>query len=59
MHFTLGLQLEKQLNYTKSLVPLLPDVVPGTLNRALKKCKLDSNPRYGPTNIFHAIIVDI
>ena len=33
---------------TKCLVALLPDVVSNTQNRALKKRKLDSNPRYSP-----------
>ena len=40
--FTPGLQLKRQLNYTKCLIP---DIAK---NRALKKRKLNSNPRYGP-----------
>ena len=48
MRYTPGLQLQRQLNYTKCLVALLPGIVPNTQNRALKKGKLDSNPRYGP-----------
>ena len=51
MRFTPGPQLQRQLNYTKSLVALLPDVVPNAQNRALKKRKLDSNSRYGPVYI--------
>ena len=47
MRFASGLQLQRQLSYTKSLLILLPYVVPNAQNRALKK-KLDSNPRYGP-----------
>ena len=43
--FTPGLQLQRQLNYTKSLIP---DILSNAKNRALKKRKLDSNPRYGP-----------
>ena len=44
-----GLQLPRQLNYTKCLFALLPNVIPNAQNRALKKKrKLDSNPRYGP-----------
>ena len=46
--FTPGLQLQRQLNYIKCLVALLPGVVPNAQNRTLKKRKLDSNPRYGP-----------
>ena len=48
MCFTPELQLQKQLNQTKCLVDFLPDIVPDTQNRALKKWKLDSNPRYDP-----------
>ena len=47
--FTAGLQLQRQLNYTKCLVP---DVVSNAQNRAPKKQKLDSNPRYGPEVFF-------
>ena len=43
-----GLQLQIQLNHATCLVALPPDVVPNVQNRALKKPKLDSNPRYGP-----------
>ena len=46
--FTPGLQLQRQLNYTKCLVP---DVISDTQNRALKKRKINSNPRYGPGHI--------
>ena len=48
MRFTPGLQLQRQLNYTKCLVP---DVVSNAQNRALKKQKMDSNPKYGPGHI--------
>ena len=48
MRFTPGLQLQRQLNYTKCLVP---DVVSNSQNKALKKQKIDSNPRYGPGHI--------
>ena len=37
----------KRVNYTKYLVALPSDDVPNAQNRALKKRKLDSNPRYG------------
>ena len=47
MCFTPGLQLQRQLNYTKFLVP---DVVSNTENRALKKQTMNSNPRYSPGN---------
>ena len=46
--FTHGLQLQRQLNCTKSLVS---DVVSNVQNRALKKRKMDSNLRYGPGHI--------
>ena len=42
---TPGLQLQRQLNYTKFEVP---DVVSKAQNRTLKKRKIDSNPRYDP-----------
>ena len=42
------LQLQRQLNYTKSLVTLLSHVVPNAQIRALKTWELDSNPGYGP-----------
>ena len=48
MYFTPGPQLRRQLNYTKCLVTLLPDLVTNAQNRALKKQKLDSNHRYSP-----------
>ena len=48
MRYTPGLQLQRQLNYTKCLVALLPLVVPNVQNRALNKRKFDSNPRFGP-----------
>ena len=47
--FTPGLQLERQLNYTKCLVP---DIASNAQNRALKKGKIDSNLRYGPGHIY-------
>ena len=55
MRFTLGLQFQRQLNYTKCRVALFPDV-PNNQNRALKKKrggerKLDSIPRYDPAKI--------
>ena len=37
----------KRVNYIKRLVALPSDDVPNAQNRALKKQKLDSNPRYG------------
>ena len=46
--FTPGLQLQRQLNYTKCLVS---DVVSNAQNRALKKLKMDSNSRYSPGHI--------
>ena len=46
--FTSGLQLQRQLNYTKCLVS---DVVSNAQNRAMKKQKIDSNPRYGHGHI--------
>ena len=46
--FIPGLQLQRQLNYTKCLVS---DVVSNTKNRALEKQNMDSNPRYGPRRI--------
>ena len=46
--FIPGLQLQRQLNYKKCLVP---DVVSNAQNSALKKRKMDSNPRYGPGHI--------
>ena len=48
MRCTPGLQLQKQLNYTKCLVALLPLVVPIVQNRALNNRNYDSNPRFGP-----------
>ena len=42
MHFAPGFQLQRQLSYTKCLVP----------DRVLKKRKLDSNARYGPENLY-------
>ena len=49
-HFTPGLVLQMQLNYTKCLGTLLPNVV-NAQNWALKKQKLDSNPGDGPASI--------
>ena len=43
--FTPGIQLQRQPNYTKCLVP---DVVSNVQKRALKKRKMGSNPRYSP-----------
>ena len=43
--FTPGLQLQRQLNYTKCLVSY---VASKAQNRALKKWKMNPNPRYGP-----------
>ena len=48
---TPGPQLQRQLKYTKCMVALLPDVVPNAQNRALKKQKLDTNPRYSTVMI--------
>ena len=55
-HFTLGLQLQRQLNYTKCLVS---DVVSNAQNRPLKKRKMNSNPRYGPGDIIKGDKKDI
>ena len=52
MRFTPGLQLQRQLNYAKCLVQ---DVVSNSQNRALKKRKMDSNPRYSPGHIIKDI----
>ena len=49
-HFTPGLVLQMQLNCTKCLGTLLPNVV-NAQNWALKKQKLDSNPGDGPASI--------
>ena len=46
--FAPGLQLQRQIDYTKCLVS---DVISNPQNRALKKRKMDSNPRYGPGHI--------
>ena len=46
--FTPGLQLKRQLSYTKCLFALLPGVASNAQNGAMKKRKLDLNPRYGP-----------
>ena len=54
--FTPGLQLQRQLNYTKCLVS---DVVSNAQNRALKKLKMDSNSRYGPGHIIKGDKKDI
>ena len=51
MCFTPGLQLYRQLNYTKCLVTLLPHVVPNPQKKALKKQKFNSNPRHEPAYI--------
>ena len=54
--FTPGLQLQRQLNYTKCLVS---DVVSNAQNRALKKLKMDSNYRYSPGHIIKGDKKDI
>ena len=54
--FTPGLELQRQLNYTKCLVL---DVVSNAQNRALKKRKMDANPRYGPGHIIKGDKKDI
>ena len=54
--FTPGLELQRQLNYTKCLVL---DVVSNAQNRALKKLKMDSNSRYGPGHIIKGDKKDI
>ena len=46
--FTPGLQLQRQLNYTKCLVP---DIVSNTENGARKKQTMDLNPRCSPGHI--------
>ena len=56
MRFTPGLQLQRQLNYTKCLVP---DVASNAQNRALKKRKMDSNPRYSLGHIIKGDKKDI
>ena len=48
MRLTPGIQLQRQLSYTKYLVS---DVISNAQNRALKKRKMDSNPRYVPHHI--------
>ena len=53
---TTGPQLQRQLNYTKCLVS---DVASNAQNRALKKQKMDSNPRYGPDHIIKGDKKDI
>ena len=54
--FAPGLQLQRQLNYTKCLVS---DVVSNAQNRPLKKRKMDLNPRYGPGDIIKGDKKDI
>ena len=56
MRFTPGLQLQRQLNYTQCLVS---DVVSNALNRAPKKRKMNSKPRYGPGHIIKGDNKDI
>ena len=56
MRFIPELQLQRQLNYTKCLVS---DVVCNAQNRALKKLKMDSNSRYGPSHIIKGDKKDI
>ena len=55
MRVTPGPQLQRQLNYTKCLVS---DVVSNAQNRALKKLKMDSNSRYGPSHIIKEYIAN-
>ena len=50
--FAPGLQLQRQLNYTKCLVS---DVISSAQNRALKKRKMDSNHRYFPGHIMKGV----
>ena len=56
MRLTPGIQLQRQLSYTKCLVS---DVISNAQNRALKKRKMDSNPRYGPGHIIKGDKKDI
>ena len=54
--FTPGLQLQRQINYTKCLVS---NVISNAQNTTLKKRKMDSNPRYGPRRIIKGDKKDI
>ena len=56
MRLTPGIQLQRQLSYTKCLVS---DVISNAQNRALKKRKMDSNPRYVPHHIIKGDKKDI
>ena len=56
MRFTPRFQFQRQVHYKKCLVALLPNVVPNAQIRALKKRKLDSNPRYGPVRVLLRIL---
>ena len=54
--FTPELQLQRKLNYTECLVS---DGISNAQNRALKKRKMDSNPRYGSGHIMKGDKKDI
>ena len=54
--FTPGLQLQRQLNYTKCLVSY---VVSNAQNRALRKRKMNSNPIYGHGHVIKGDKKDI
>ena len=54
--FTPGVQLQRQLNYTKCLVS---NVISNAQNTTLKKRKMDSNPRYRPGRIIKGDKKDI
>ena len=54
--FTPEIQLQSELDYTKGLVS---DVFSNAQNRALKKRKMDSNPRYSPGHIIKGDRKDI
>ena len=54
--FTPGLQLQRQLSYTKCLVS---ELVSDAQNRVLEKLKMDSNSRYGPGHIIKGDKKDI
>ena len=54
--FTPGLQLQRQLNYTKCLVSY---VVSNAQNRALRKRKMNSNPIYGRGHVIKGDKKDI
>ena len=56
MRFTPRFQFQRQVHYKKCLVALLLNVVPNAQIWALKKRKLDSNPRYGPVRVLLRIL---